>query len=32
MGRDVFESSRSARETFEAADDVLQLKLSKLCF
>ncbi len=32
MGRDVFESSRSARETFEAADDVLQLRLSKLCF
>ena len=32
MGRDVFESSRAARETFEAADDVLQLPLSKLCF
>ncbi len=32
MGRDVFEASRSARETFEAADDVLQLRLSKLCF
>lgn len=32
MGRDVFASSRAARETFEAADDVLQLPLSKLCF
>jgi len=32
MGRDVFESSRAARETFEAADDVLQLPLAKLCF
>lgn len=32
MGRDVFESSRAARETFEAADDVLQMPLSKLCF
>lgn len=32
MGRDVFASSRAARETFEAADDVLQLPLTKLCF
>ncbi|MEZ4333507.1 MAG: ACP S-malonyltransferase [Myxococcota bacterium] len=32
MGRDVFEASRAARETFEAADDVLQMSLSKLCF
>jgi [acyl-carrier-protein] S-malonyltransferase len=32
MGRDVFDSSRAARETFEAADDVLQLSLSKICF
>lgn len=32
MGRDVFESSRAARGIFEAADDVLQLPLAKLCF
>ncbi len=32
MGRDVFDASRSARETFEAADDVLQLPISKICF
>ena len=32
MGRDVFESSRAAREIFEAADAVLQLPLAKLCF
>ena len=32
MGRDVFESSRAAREIFETADDVLQLSLSKICF
>ncbi|MEZ4279517.1 MAG: ACP S-malonyltransferase [Myxococcota bacterium] len=32
MGRDVFDSSRAAREIFEAADDVLQLPLAKLCF
>lgn len=32
MGRDVFDSSRAARETFEAADDVLQMSLSKICF
>lgn len=32
MGRDVFEASRAARETFEAADDALGIALSKLCF
>ncbi len=32
MGRDVFESSRAAREIFEVADDVLQLPLARLCF
>jgi [acyl-carrier-protein] S-malonyltransferase len=32
MGRDVFDASRAARETFEAAADVLQLPISKICF
>jgi [acyl-carrier-protein] S-malonyltransferase len=32
MGRDVFETSRAARETFEAANDALAMPLSKLCF
>jgi [acyl-carrier-protein] S-malonyltransferase len=32
MGRDVFESSRAAREIFEVADDALHMPLSKLCF
>jgi [acyl-carrier-protein] S-malonyltransferase len=32
MGRDVFDASRAARETFEAADDVLQMSLSTYCF
>jgi [acyl-carrier-protein] S-malonyltransferase len=32
MGRDVFETSSAARETFEAADDALLMPLSKLCF
>ncbi|MBY0399216.1 ACP S-malonyltransferase [Myxococcota bacterium] len=32
MGRDVFDSSRAAREIFEAADDALQLSISKVCF
>lgn len=32
MGRDVFETSRAARETFEAADNALAMPLSKLCF
>lgn len=32
MGRDVAESSRAAREVFEAADAVLGYGLSKLCF
>lgn len=32
MGRDVFETSRAARDVFETADTVLQMSLSKLCF
>ena len=32
MGRDVFEMSRTARRIFEAADDALEMPLSKLCF
>ena len=32
MGRDVFEASRAARATFEAADAALGFPLSKLCF
>jgi [acyl-carrier-protein] S-malonyltransferase len=32
MGRDVFDVSRAARRVFEAADDALEMPLSKLCF
>jgi [acyl-carrier-protein] S-malonyltransferase len=32
MGRDVFETSRAARQVFEQADDALGFKLSRLCF
>lgn len=32
MGRDVFETSRAARNVFDAADEALELPLSKLCF
>jgi len=32
MGRDAFEASPAARAVFEAADEVLGLSLSKLCF
>jgi [acyl-carrier-protein] S-malonyltransferase len=32
MGRDVFDSSSAARSVFEAADDALEMSLSKLCF
>ena len=32
MGRDVYEASDAARRTFDAADEVLGLALSKLCF
>jgi len=32
MGRDVFEASGAARRVFEAADAVLDLPLSRLCF
>ena len=32
MGRDVFDSSSAARSVFEAADDALGMRLSKLCF
>ena len=32
MGRDVFEASPAARAVFEAADDALEISLSKLCF
>jgi [acyl-carrier-protein] S-malonyltransferase len=32
MGRDVFDSSPAALRVFEAADDALEMSLSKLCF
>jgi [acyl-carrier-protein] S-malonyltransferase len=32
MGRDAFQGSAAARETFEAADDALGFGLSRLCF
>lgn len=32
MGRDVFAASSAARSIFEAADDVLEMPISKLCF
>jgi [acyl-carrier-protein] S-malonyltransferase len=32
MGRDVFDMSRAGRATFEAANDALDMPLSKLCF
>ncbi len=32
MGRDVFDTSRAGRATFEAANDALDMPLSKLCF
>ncbi|MCP4040111.1 MAG: ACP S-malonyltransferase [bacterium] len=32
MGRDAFEASTHARETFEAADEALGFSLSELCF
>jgi [acyl-carrier-protein] S-malonyltransferase len=32
MGRDVFDMSRAGRATFEAANDALEMPLSKLCF
>lgn len=32
MGRDVFESFRSARDVFDFADDALQVRLSTICF
>jgi [acyl-carrier-protein] S-malonyltransferase len=32
MGRDMFDVSRAARRVFEAADDALEMPLSKLCF
>jgi [acyl-carrier-protein] S-malonyltransferase len=32
MGRDAFEASPAARAAFEAADDVLGLPISRLCF
>ena len=32
MGRDVFDASNAARSIFEAADDALGMRLSKLCF
>jgi [acyl-carrier-protein] S-malonyltransferase len=32
MGRDVFEASRAARSTFEAADRALGFPLARLCF
>ncbi len=32
MGRDVFEASPAARAAFQAADDVLGLPLTRLCF
>jgi len=32
MGRDVFDASHVARRVFEAADDALEMPLSKLCF
>jgi [acyl-carrier-protein] S-malonyltransferase len=32
MGRDVFDAFRAARNIFEAADDALDMPLSKLCF
>jgi [acyl-carrier-protein] S-malonyltransferase len=32
MGRDVFDASRAARSTFDAADEALGMSLSKLCF
>jgi [acyl-carrier-protein] S-malonyltransferase len=32
MGQDVFEASAAARATFEAADEALEMALSKLCF
>jgi [acyl-carrier-protein] S-malonyltransferase len=32
MGRDVFEASAAARSVFEAADDALGMRLTRLCF
>jgi [acyl-carrier-protein] S-malonyltransferase len=32
MGRDVFKASAAARAVFEAADDALGMRLTKLCF
>jgi [acyl-carrier-protein] S-malonyltransferase len=32
MGKDLYESSRAAREVYDAADEVLGFKLSRLCF
>ncbi|MBW2122715.1 MAG: ACP S-malonyltransferase [Deltaproteobacteria bacterium] len=32
MGKDLYENFKVARETFEEADDVLEMKISKLCF
>ncbi len=32
MGRDVYETSRAARDVFDAADSVLAFPLSRLCF
>ncbi len=32
MGRDVFDASRAARRVFDEADEILEMRLSKLCF